>query len=111
MKSKPLNIKYFTKSLQDKFAYDFSCGNPHIDAFIRSEKALDDSYGKTYVYLSDSEDVLIGFYNLGVGYIERTSGVVSYKTGGSVHLNEFALDLKYHNDLVGYDEEGKKLNI
>ena len=106
-----LNVKLFTRALQEKVADKFSCGNPHIDSFIKSPLSLDNSYGKTYAFLSSDEETLIGFYNLGVGYIEKTGDVITRKMGGAIHINEFALDLEYRNTLMGYDEEGKKVNL
>lgn len=106
-----LNIKLYTKELQDKYARDFSCGNPHIDQFIKNPLSLDDGFGKTYVFLSDGEKEMIGFYNIGVGDVESIGNQRSYKMGGAVHINEFALDKRFHNFLIRYDEEGKKINI
>jgi hypothetical protein len=106
-----LNIKLYTKELQERFAFNFHCGNSYIDQFIRNPISLDNSFGKTYVYLSDKEDIMIGFYNLGVGYVESVKNNQTYKIGGAVHINEFALDSKFHSVLISYDKDGRKINL
>ena len=45
-----LDTKLLDASFQ-KLASDFHCGNQYIDLFLRSAQALDDSFGKTYVWL------------------------------------------------------------
>lgn len=51
-----LDTKLLDASFQ-KLASDFHCGNQYIDLFLRSAQALDDSFGKTYVWLNESEFV------------------------------------------------------
>lgn len=111
MMSNELNVKLFSQELQDRLASGFKCGNPHIDEFIKSPISLDDSYGKTFVYLSDNNDCIIGFYNLGTGYIEEIKDRYRYKIGGAVHINEFALDSRFHSIFIRYDENGQKINL
>lgn len=84
-------------------ASHFSCGNIVIDRFLRDPEALDPGYGKTYVWLSDDRTAIIGYYNLGVGYIEQVADGVRQKIGGSAHINYFALDERFHRKFVYHD--------
>ena len=34
--------------------------------------SLDNNFGKAYVLLTDDNKKIVGYYNLGVGYIEQT---------------------------------------
>lgn len=74
--------------------------------------ALDIGYGKTYVWLmgDGANDEIVGYYNISTGYIENISdgGVRRYRLGGSVHINMFALDVKYQGIILDATEaEGK----
>lgn len=68
----------------------FDSGNSHLDRFLKSSRAFDDSTGKTYVFLSDTGDCVIGYYNIGMGSVEQTDGDLRRKLGGAVHINCFA---------------------
>lgn len=81
-------------------ASHFCCGNAIIDHFLREPDALNPGYGKTYVWLSDDRKAIIGYYNIGVGYIEQVVDGVRQKIGGSAHINYFALDERFHRKLV-----------
>lgn len=89
-----LNIKLLDASLQ-KLASNFKCGNIHIDNFLKSNQALDDGFGKTYVWLEDDNAGIIGYYNISVGCVDSLEGEAHVKMGGAIHINEFALDTKY----------------
>lgn len=89
-----LNVQKLNKKIQE-LAYKFHCGNSYIDSFLRSSQALDDGFGKTYVWLEDDDKNIIGFYNISVGSIDQYDGNAWYKIGGAVHINEFAIDQKY----------------
>lgn len=65
-----LNVVLYDASLQ-KLASSFQSGNVYLDRFIKGNESLNDAFGKTYVYLSDDKSKIIGYYNLGVGYIEQ----------------------------------------
>ena len=65
-----LNVGLYDASLQ-KLASSFQSGNVYLDRFIKGNESLNDAFGKTYVYLSDDKSKIIGYYNLGVGYIEQ----------------------------------------
>lgn len=79
----------------------FQSGNNVIDQFLRDEsRAFDTSYGKTYVWLTDDRTAIIGYYNIGVGYIEQRTDSKYQKIGGSAHINYFALDRRFHRRLI-----------
>jgi len=88
-----------------ELASAFSCGNRIIDQFLRDSKAFDISYGKTYVWLTDDKSAIIGYYNIGVGYIEQCIDGKYQKIGGSAHINYFALDKKFHRKLIFPSED------
>ena len=89
-----LDTKLLDASLQ-KLASDFHCGNQYIDLFLRGAQALDDSFGKTYVWLNESGDEIIGFYNISAGSVDYLEDGYRYKMGGAIHINEFAIKQKY----------------
>ena len=89
-----INIVLLDASIQ-KLASAFYSENSAIDRFLRSPEAMDDGFGKTYVWLEDDNTKIIGFYNIGTGSIDWIDGDDRYKMGGSIHINEFALDKKY----------------
>lgn len=95
-----LNIR--TLSAGDKeLALNFCCGNIFIDSFLRSQQALDDGFGKSYIWLEDDGSRIIGFYNISVGSIDYTDSDARYKMGGAAHINEFAIDQKYQGISAG----------
>ena len=70
-------------------ALHFDCGSSkNINAFLKSQKSLDPNYGKTFVLLDEEQTVIVGFYTLTTGLVEQES----IKTGGSIHIRDFALD-------------------
>ncbi len=105
-----LNVVLYDASLQ-KLASSFQSGNAYLDQFLKGSKALDDAFGKTYVYLSDNREKIIGYYNLGVGYIEQLDDGMRVKLGGAVHINCFALDEKYQGLVQDETEEGVKIKL
>ena len=90
---------------------DFSSGNEFLDQFIKSKDALNESLGKTFVWIDDKRTHIIGYYNIGVGYIDMISGDEKYKIGGSIHLNFFALNEKYRGIVVGETQDGTSVKI
>ena len=105
-----LNVVRYDASLQ-KLASSFYSGNDYLDRFLRGYLSLDSNFGKTFVFLADDDKTIIGYYNLGLGYIEQLEGSPAYKIGGAVHINCFALDEKYHGILQAYTDEGIKINL
>lgn len=97
-----LNVKMLDANIQ-AFASNFDCGNNHINQFLKSSQAFDDGFGKTYVWLEDNNQEIIGFYNISVGCIDQKDGESRYKMGGSIHINEFALAQKYRGVSLGED--------
>ncbi|SCG87913.1 Uncharacterised protein [uncultured Clostridium sp.] len=82
-----LTIPY-NKELQ-KYSQYFKSGNRHIDSFLKDSVSLEKWFGKTYIWFEDEQ--IIGYYNIGVGYI-RSNEYPNYKIGGAIHLNYFAID-------------------
>jgi hypothetical protein len=99
-----LNIKLLDAEIQG-FASAFHCGNTHIDSFLRSRNALDPGLGCTYVWLEENNTEIIGFYNICTGAIDQVDNYgVRRKMGGAVHINEFALEEKYHGQTLREDD-------
>ena len=106
-----LNVVPYTAELQ-RLAGSFSSGNDHLDRFLREQISLDDNFGKTYVWLSSNNDFIVGYYNVGTGSIDEIqSDLIRFKMGGSIHINEFALDKHFHGQTQGYTESGDKINL
>ncbi|MBR1444598.1 MAG: N-acetyltransferase [Firmicutes bacterium] len=82
----------YTKEIQEKFSCEFDCGNDHISNFLRSSLALNDSFGKTYISVSEESEKVIGYYNISMGYIESCYDKLPVRLGGAVHINYFAVD-------------------
>lgn len=92
-------------------AEKFKSGNDFLDGFIRSNDALNDALGKTFVWIDEKHEEIIGYYNIGVGYIDMIDGDDKYKIGGSIHLNFFALDEKYRGIVLDKMPDGTKIKI
>lgn len=105
-----LNVVTYDASLQ-KLASSFHSGNDYLDRFLRERTSLDDNFGKTYILLSQDNRHLIGYYNLGVGYIEQNCDGHYMKMGGAVHINGFALDEKYHGLVQGDTTDGIRIYL
>lgn len=91
----------YDMNLLKKYSNQFKCGNDYVNNFIRSEKSLANWFGKTYVWIAQNH--IIGFYNIGMGYLRNTS-LPNYKEGGAVHLNYFAIDENYRHFIEVYTE-------
>ena len=89
----------------------FDSGNSHLDRFLKSSLAYDDSIGKTYVFLSDEGDCVIGYYNIGMGSVEQIDGELRKKIGGAVHINCFAIDKRFQDQIVSVDTEAGKIHL
>lgn len=105
-----LNVVPYDAGLQ-KLASCFTSGNDYLDRFLRSADAIQNSFGRTYVLLTDDDSMIVGYYNIGVGYIEQIFDGVRRKLGGSAHINCFALDERYHGILQAMTPEGVKVNL
>lgn len=105
-----MNVVLYDANHQ-RLASSFESGNTYLDSFLKDHRSLEDWFGKTYVFLSDKNDAIIGYYNIGTGYIEQVSGSYRCKIGGSVHINCLALDKKYHGLVQDTTPDGVKVNL
>lgn len=105
-----LNVKPLTKEIHDKFKNGFDCGNNRLNRFFRGTESLDNGIGITYVFLSDDNSEMIGYYNLTTGAISDSENPHN-RIGGSVHINCFALGSEYHGLLQDYDENRKPIKL
>lgn len=109
MKTRSKVVEY-TQELK-KLSESFSSGNEFLDDFIKSEDSLNKGLGKTYVWLNEEGTSIIGYYNIGVGYIDMFTGDDKYKIGGSIHLNFFAVNIPYRGVVVDYALDGSKIRF
>lgn len=105
-----VNTEVFTPIVRE-LANSFSSGNSYLDEFIKSTDAFNDSIGKTFVWINEKRTEIIGYYNIGVGYIDMYNGDDKYKVGGAIHLNFFALNDKYRGIVIGKRDDGKDIRI
>lgn len=110
MSNSGLNVKPYSRFYQG-LARNFYSGNTYLDNFLRESVSLEASYGKTYVLLSDNEDCIVGYYNICAGSLDSFNGSVREKMGGAVHINVFALDMKYHGLVQAVTENGVSINL
>lgn len=89
-------------------ANKFDCGNEGINNFLKDDYSLDLSHGKTYVWLDAKKSVIVGYYNIGTGSINIFENEKWHKAGGSLHINYFAMDKRFHGVKV---EVNDKLSI
>lgn len=105
-----VNTEIFTSDIAG-LANGFSSGNDFLDDFIQSTDAFDSGIGKTFVWVNEKRTEIIGYYNIGVGYIDMYNGDNKYKIGGSVHLNFFALNENYRGIVIGKREDGVDIKV
>ena len=105
-----MNIQKIRPELKPEISR-FDSGNSHLDRFLKSGLAYDDSIGKTYVFLSDEGDCVIGYYNIGMGAVEQIDGGLRKKIGGAVHINCFAIDKRLQDQIVSVDTEAGKIHL
>lgn len=91
-------VKY-TEEHKD-IAIGFDCGNVYLNSVLLGSIALDQYYGTTYVWLSEDNKEIIGYYNIGTGSIDTVIDGTHYKSGGSFHINDFALDNSYRGIII-----------
>lgn len=65
-----MNVVEYTHTLTP-LARNFDCGNPYLNLFLRSPDALNSSIGKTYVYLTEANDCILGYYNISAGSVDQ----------------------------------------
>ena len=95
-----INVHRLDADLQ-KLASNFRCGNDPIDSFLKSQLAMDCSTGTTYVWLDEDHSEIIGYYNFTTGSLDSIDSDMRVKSGGAIHLNEFAIAEKYHGVMQG----------
>lgn len=105
-----VNTEIFTAAARELSGF-FVSGNSFLDEFIKSLDAFNDSIGKTFVWINEKRTEIIGYYNIGVGYIDMYNGEDKYKIGGAVHLNFFALNEKYRGIVIGKRNDGSDIRI
>jgi hypothetical protein len=101
-----LNVKKYTRELSF-LVNKFACTNIKIEKFIKSSDALDPNQGITYLFLSDDDDFIIGYYNISVNKIDlkyQVGDMMYYEPmGGSININYFAIHEKFHKS-IGINE-------
>ena len=100
-----LNVRPYTPALQ-KLAAKFDCGNSYLNQFLRSPDALDAGIGKTFVFLTENAESIVGYYNLSCGSLDEIEGDVRYKIGGTIHIGYFAIDEKFQHQLQATTPNG-----
>ena len=63
------------------------------------------------MFLSNENDTIIGYYIIGTGDVEYDDSGIRKKMGGSIHINCFALDEKYHGILQAKTDDGEIINL
>lgn len=94
----------------------FSSGNTYLDGFLQNgDYSLNTNIGKTYVFLAEENNEIIGYYNLGMSSVDRAeeiSGNSRYiRMGGAVNINYFALDERYHRQVYDALPSGDKIYL
>lgn len=92
--------KYTLEYLNDSnvsLVNSFCSGNFYIDNNLKGYKCRDLNYGKTVLFLSEDRSCIFGFFNITTGYVAREDNGKFVKCGGSIHINDFAIDQKYQN--------------
>lgn len=100
-----LNVQEYTSALQI-LADKFDCGNSYLNQFLRSSDALDPGIGKTYVFLSENDESIVGYYNISCGSLDQIEDGIRYKIGGSIHIGYFAIDEKFQHQLQATTPNG-----
>ena len=93
-----------------KILDSFSCGNIVIDNFLKSNDAYNSSIGKTYVLLSENEQMVIGYYTISTGSVDYIDGALRIKDAGAININYFAIDESFQKNVV-FEENGAKTYV
>lgn len=92
-------VKYSSKF--SELISKFDCGNSDINLFLKNVDLSDPNNGVTYIWLTESLDNIIGFYNIEVGRVDRVefiSGNPLYiPMGGAVNINYLAINKEYQH--------------
>ena len=110
-----INLSKLNVVLPDKshkrLMQSFHSGNAALDMFLHGNSALDAGFGKTYLWLTDEEDAICGYYNLSTGYIEIIDEKHRTRAGGSIHINCFALDENWRGQIISESADGGKVTL
>lgn len=93
-----LDVREYTAAYQP-LSVKFDCGNSYLNQFLRSADALDPGIGKTFVFLSEGAESIVGYYNISCGSLDETENGIRYKIGGAIHIGYFAIDEKFQHCL------------
>lgn len=105
-----MNVVEYTHTLTP-LARNFDCGNPYLNLFLRSPDALNSSIGKTYVYLTEANDCILGYYNISAGSVDQLENGFRVKSGGAIHIGYFALDERAQHQFQGQMPDGTNLYL
>ena len=105
-----MNVIEYTRELSP-LAQNFDCGNPYLNFFLRSPDALNPSVGKTYVYLTEANDCILGYYNICSGSVDQLENGIRIKSGGAIHIGYLALDESAQHQFQGQMPNGTKLYL
>lgn len=91
MEEELLNIRPLSLELLP-LSERFSSGNTYLDGFLQNgDYSLSANIGKTYVFLAEGYNEIIGYYNLRMGSVDRVeevSGSSRYiRMGGAININ------------------------
>ena len=100
-----LDVRPLTPELQ-ALAGKFDCGNSYLNQFLRSADAMDAGIGKTYVFLSENAESIVGYYNICCGSLDQIEDGHRYKIGGCIHIGYFAIDEKFQHRLQATTPSG-----
>lgn len=99
-------VRKFTHN-DTTLAKSFECGNLIIDNFLKSNKALDPNYGVTYILVNNTNDFIIGYYNIEVSRVDMVEQVKDtyniIPMGGSVNINFLAIHTKFQHTKISDD--------
>jgi len=104
------NVKPYDAGFKE-LASIFHSAHPYLDSFLKEDRALDPSFGKTYVWLTEENSAIIGYYNITTGYIEQDNWGILERMGGAIHINCFSLDERYRGILVGNRDDGAPIRL
>lgn len=110
MENSKINVVEYEASLK-RLTMNFNSGNHYLDNFIKYDYAINKNIGKTFVFLDNDNDSIIGYYNIEAGDLEYYDSGIRKKMGGAVHINFFALDENYHGILLDRTENGSIVNL
>lgn len=103
-----LEVKKMNEELH-QLCSSFSCGNQHIDSFLKSSNSVESDICKTYVLVRLNDENLcpvevIGFYSLSTDSVlekaEYESQTRIIQCGPAIRIYMFAIDKKYQHKRI-----------